>query len=141
MMRTEETAADGSGMDESSRRTILLVDDQKDERTIQKVLLEHLGYTVVEASDGEMALEIARRITPDLVLLDIAMPKLDGLEVCKALRADPRTSSVAVLFYTAAAGDNEQMARSAGGDGVLVKPVEPNDVAHAIARLIGTGVG
>jgi CheY-like chemotaxis protein len=77
-------------------------------------------------------------MSPDLILLDIAMPKLDGVEVCKAVRSDPRTSSTAVLFYTAStAGDNDGRLKAAGGDGVLIKPVEPRDVADAIVQLIG----
>lgn len=134
----EQRRSPSAGGSPRATKSVLLVDDQKDERAIQRVLLEHLGYEVAEATDGEMALEIARRISPDLILLDIAMPKLDGLEVCRAVRADPRTSGAAVLFYTAsAAGDNDERLKAAGGDGVLIKPVEPKYVAEEITRLIG----
>lgn len=139
MTRTKESRHTSNARGQPlPRKSILLADDQKDEREIQRALLEHLGYRVEEATDGEMALEMARELSPDLILLDIAMPKVDGLEVCRTLRADPRTSSTAVLFYTAsAAAENDKCVRTAGGNGILVKPVEPKDVADAIVDLIG----
>lgn len=119
-------------------KIVLIVDDQDDERAIQRAMLEHLGYRVAEAPDGKEALDVAHRLLPDLVLLDIAMPRLDGLAVCRALRADPRTSGATVLFYTAStAGEVEERIRSAGGSGVLIKPVDPHDVAAEVQRLIG----
>jgi CheY-like chemotaxis protein len=140
--RTEEPVRRSAAGGSVPTKSILLADDQKDERAIQRVLLEHLGYQVAEATDGEMALEMARRMSPDLILLDIAMPKLDGLEVCRAVRSDPRTCSTAVLFYTAsAAGDNDERLKAVGGDGVLIKPLEPKEVADAIAHLIGPAAG
>ncbi|MEX2582752.1 MAG: response regulator [Gemmatimonadota bacterium] len=120
------------------RKTILLVDDQPDEREIQRAMLEHLGYAVTEAEDGWAALELARRSTPDLVLLDIAMPRIDGLEVCRELRTDERTSQSRVLFYTASTADDVlERVRTAGGDGVLIKPVDPHEVAEQVRLLIG----
>jgi CheY-like chemotaxis protein len=117
---------------------VLIVDDQEDERAIQRTMLEHIGYEVSEASDGIAALEMARSNAPDLVLLDIAMPRMDGLTVCEKLRDDPRTSSTAVLFYTASpAAELDERVRAAGGKGVLIKPVAPRDVAAAVKKLIG----
>lgn len=120
------------------RKTILVIDDQADERAIQRAMLTHLGYEVREAPDGERGLEAAMESRPDLILLDVAMPRMDGFEVCRTLRADPRTASVPVLFFTASvAGELEARAREAGGAGVLVKPVDPRDVAEAVRRHIG----
>ena len=120
------------------RATVLVVDDQEDERKIQGAMLTHLGYEVREAADGEAALAAATESPPDLVLLDIAMPRMDGLEVCRALRADPRTVGVPVLFFTASvAGDLKQMARDAGAQGILTKPVDPRHVAREVARILG----
>ncbi len=119
-------------------KTVLIVDDQEDERAIQRAMLEHLGYEVTEASDGIAALKMARKSAPDLVLLDIAMPRMDGLMVCRQLRDDPRTASTTVLFYTAsAAAELDERVRDAGGKGVLIKPVDPRQVATAVANLIG----
>ncbi len=121
-------------------KTILVIDDQADERAIQRAMLSHLGYTVNEAPDGESGLQRATEAPPDLVLLDIAMPRLDGFSVCRALRADERTSDVPVLLFTASVvGDLDKQAREAGADGVLLKPVDPHKVAEEIQRLIGPG--
>lgn len=119
-------------------KSILIADDQDDERAIQRALLEHLGYTVREAVDGVDALEQVGSNVPDLVLLDIAMPRLDGLGVCRALRSDPTTANIPVLFYTASVADEweEEVARL-GGCKVLVKPVDPHDVAQEVDSLIG----
>lgn len=120
------------------RGIVLVVDDQEDERKIQGAMLAHLGYEVREAADGKAALAAAMESPPDLVLLDIAMPRMDGLEVCRALRADPRTVSVPVLFFTASVvGDLKQMARDVGAQGILTKPVDPRQVAQEVARLLG----
>jgi CheY-like chemotaxis protein len=120
-------------------KTVLIVDDQDDERAIQRAMLEHLGYTVREAADGVAALEAARSSMPDLVLLDIAMPRMDGLTVCQHLKDDPATSSTTVLFYTASSAGEElqRRMRAVGGQGVLVKPVDPREVAREVTRLIG----
>lgn len=124
------------------RPTILVVDDQEDERTIQRAMLTHLGYDVREAGDGASALAAASAAPPDLILLDVAMPRMDGLSVCRALRADPRTAGVPVLFFTASViGDLDQMAAEAGAQGVLVKPVNPRQVAGEVGRILGPPPG
>lgn len=122
-----------------STKSVLIVDDQADERAIQRALLEHVGYRVREAPDGEAAVEMALESCPDLVLLDIAMPRMDGFAVCERLRGDPRTESVTILFLTATPDpDIEKRVRAAGASGVLIKPVDPHDVATAVQGLIGT---
>lgn len=119
-------------------KTVLVVDDQPDERAIQGAMLSHLGYAVVEAPDGEGALRAALEHAPDLVLLDVAMPRMDGFSVCRRLRADPRTAGVCVLLFTASVvGDLERMAEECGANGVLAKPLDPRRVAEEVARLIG----
>jgi CheY-like chemotaxis protein len=137
--QVSEGATGKKGMPNSPTKTVLIVDDQEDERAIQRAMLEHLGYRVTEAPDGVAALEAARAAIPDLVLLDIAMPRMDGLTVCRHLRDDPRTSSTVVLFYTAtpAAEELRERVRRVGGAGILVKPLDPRDVAHEVSKLIG----
>jgi len=121
-----------------ARGTILVVDDQDDERTIQRAMLTHLGYAVREAADGAAAIAAATADPPDLVVLDVAMPRMDGFAVCRALRADPRTAGIPVLFFTASVvGDMEGPAREAGGQGVLEKPVDPRRVAAEVGRILG----
>jgi CheY-like chemotaxis protein len=119
-------------------KVVLLIDDQDDEREIQRALLTHRGYSVLDASDGARGLELALERQPDLILLDVAMPRMDGFEVCRAIRADPRTASIPVLFYTASVvGDLVTQIEKVGGSGVLVKPMDPNFVADEVGKLIG----
>lgn len=116
---------------------VLVIDDQPDERTIQRAMLEHLGYRVREAADGAAGVAAALADPPDLVLLDVAMPRMDGFAVCAALRDDPRTARVPILLFTASvAGDLDAHARDAGADAVLAKPVDPHRVATEIGRLL-----
>lgn len=126
----------------TSRRTILVIDDQADERAIQRAMLEHLGYEVQDAADGEAGLRIAIEARPDLVLLDVAIPHVDGFELCRQLRADGRTAGIPVLFFTAATAD-ELLPRveEAGGAGLLIKPLDPHEVAETVRRLIGPAEG
>ena len=140
--RPGASSSGDTATDPEARRSVLIVDDQDDERAIQRTMLEFLGYRVTEASDGETALDLALDLRPTLVLLDIAMPRMDGLTVCRRLRSDPRTASTVVLFYTASpAGEADQRVREAGGDGVLVKPVDPHTVASQVRAMIGPPVG
>jgi CheY-like chemotaxis protein len=124
------------------RKRILVIDDQADEREIQTAMLGHLGYRVDTAGDGDSGLAMAMSSPPDLVLLDIAMPRLDGFEVCRRLRGDPRTADVPVIFFTASiVGDIEERAHEAGANAIMVKPLHPRDVARKIEELIGTPAG
>lgn len=123
---------------EGRPKTILIVDDQEDERAIQRAMLEHLGYAVLEAADGEEALELVAESPPDLTLLDIAMPRMDGIDVCRALRANPSTSDMLVIFYTASPAEEwEDQVAGLNASGVLIKPVDPHQVAAEVERLIG----
>lgn len=130
-----------AGTHGSRGRVVLIVDDQADERSIQRAMLEHRGYRVAEAGDGAEALRMIERLHPDLVLLDIAMPRMDGLTVCRTLKASPETSSIVILFYTASQeAEWKDEIDSAGAAGVLGKPLDPHAVADEIARLIGPAV-
>jgi CheY-like chemotaxis protein len=119
-------------------RLVLVVDDQPDERNIQRTMLTHLGYPVHEAGDGESALQAAHEHAPALVLLDVAMPRMDGFEVCRALRADPAMAGTRVVLLTASLlSEFAERAREAGADAILGKPVDPREVAETVSRLIG----
>jgi CheY-like chemotaxis protein len=123
---------------QDKRKTVLVIDDQDDERAIQRAMLGHVGYHVREASSGVSGLEAVAEAAPDLILLDVAMPRMDGFEVCRSLRADPRTAEIPVLFFTASVvGDLQAQITAAGGNGVIVKPMDPNLVAEEIQRIIG----
>src|SRR6202162_1628961 len=111
---------------------ILVVDDVPDNVEILQLRLERQGYDIVTASDGEAALAMIRDKLPDLVLLDIMMPKLDGIATVKALKADTALPFIPVILVTARADAKDVVAGlEAGGDDYLTKPV---DQAALIAR-------
>jgi CheY-like chemotaxis protein len=125
-------------MAEPRRKTVLVIDDQEDERAIQRAILGHIGYHVNEASNGADGLDAAQASPPDLILLDVAMPLMDGFEVCRTLRADPRTQRIPVVIFTASAVDDlDGEARAAGANAVIVKPADPRAVMAEVRRLIG----
>jgi two-component system, OmpR family, phosphate regulon response regulator PhoB len=106
--------------------TILVVDDEPSIVDLVRFTLEDADVRVVEASDGAEALVLARRIKPDLILLDVQMPRLDGLQVCRQLRREPAFARVPIILLTAA-GQEADQARglSAGADEYLTKPFSP----------------
>lgn len=106
-------------------KTILFADDSPANRELVREFLEAAGYTVIEAGNGQEALEQVRADRPDLLLLDIQMPKHDGFQVLAELRRDPQFASLPVIALTAFAmrGDRER-ALEAGFDGYLTKPID-----------------
>ncbi len=112
---------------------ILVVDDIADNVEILRMRLESLGYEIVVAEDGEQALAVTRDALPDLILLDIMMPKIDGLEVVRRLKADASLPFIPVILVTAKAGQKDVVAGlDAGGDDYLTKPI---DHGALIARV------
>ncbi|MGO4884294.1 MAG: response regulator [Bryobacteraceae bacterium] len=116
---------------------ILVADDNHVSRELIREVLEMSGYDVVEAADGRDAVERARENTPDLLLVDIQMPHLDGYGVLRELRADPRFSALQIVALTAFAmqGDRER-ALDAGFDGYITKPVEIAALRQEIKKLL-----
>jgi two-component system cell cycle response regulator DivK len=116
---------------------ILVADDNAASRELIREVLEMSGYEVIEASDGRDAVARAREGVPDLVLVDIQMPHLDGFGVLRELRADPSLSSLHVVALTAFAmhGDRER-ALDAGFDGYITKPVEIAALRQEIRRFL-----
>ncbi len=116
---------------------ILVVDDVADNVEILRMRLESMGYEVVVAEDGEQALAVVRETLPDLILLDIMMPKLSGFEVCKQLKDDPRTRGIMILMVTALSewGDIER-AVEAGTDDFLSKPVNKIELLTRVRNML-----
>lgn len=118
-------------------RKILVADDNDASRELLREVLEMSGYDVVEAADGQDAVRRARECPPDLVLVDIQMPRLDGYGVLRELRADPHLAGLHVIALTAFAmhGDRER-ALDSGFDGYITKPVEIAALRQEIKKLL-----
>jgi two-component system cell cycle response regulator DivK len=118
-------------------KRVLLVEDNPHNRKIFSGMLTHSGFEVVEAEDGHQAIaEMARRL-PDIVLMDLSIPGIDGWEVTRRFKADPRTKAIPIIALTAHAmrGDEER-AREAGCDHYLAKPVSPKKVVEEVRKLL-----
>jgi len=115
--------------------TVLVVDDEANIREIVRVYLEHEGFSVMEACDGEDALAIVEHKHPDLVVLDIMMPKVDGNEVCKRLRQRP--SSPAIIMLTARNHELDKvLSLELGADDYLAKPFSPRELITRIKAVL-----
>lgn len=122
----------------ASAPTILLVEDNDDNLRIYSTILTYSGYRVLEATDGEAGLESARRDHPDLILMDVSIPKIDGWEATKILKADPATASIPVIALTAhALASDRERAGDIGFDGYIAKPAEPRVVLAEVQRRLG----
>jgi twitching motility two-component system response regulator PilG len=120
--------------EEAPRRTVMIVDDSPTIRKILGLTLERAGYKVVAEPDGESALERLTQVVPDVMLLDIAMPNIDGYEVCRRLKADPRTAHVTVVMLSGKdAFFDKVKGRVAGASEYLTKPFETPAVLAAVA--------
>jgi CheY-like chemotaxis protein len=122
----------------STGQTLLLVEDNEDNRIIYCTVLRHLGYEVIEAQDGVEAVELARSALPDLILMDISIPRMDGWEATRILRGDPRTQAIPIIALTAhALADDRERATEVGFTSYLAKPIEPRVVVAEVRRWIG----
>src|SRR5438552_926099 len=119
------------------RQRVLLVDDYSDAREMYSEYLEFCGFEVVEASNGMEALERAAEAAPDIILMDLSLPVMDGWEATRRLKADKRTASIPVVALTghALAGISEG-ARNAGCDAFVTKPCLPEDLVKEIRKVL-----
>lgn len=116
---------------------ILIVDDEPDILEFLKYNLQKEGFQVIVASDGEEGIAVAERERPDLIILDIMMPKLDGVEVCRQLRARPEFDKTLIAFLTAREEDYSQIAAlENGGDDYITKPIRPRVLISRIRALL-----
>ena len=122
----------------NARRSVLIVDDDPATRQVLRYLLEDEGFQVIEASDGEQALAIARQRKPSLVTLDVMMPDLTGWDVLRQLRSDAALAKVPVLLLSVLAGrEHSEHALKLGANAVLSKPIEEGELIEAVRKLIG----
>jgi two-component system, OmpR family, alkaline phosphatase synthesis response regulator PhoP len=135
--RTRASAKEVSGM---AKGRILVVDDEIYIVHILDFSLGMEGYEVLTALDGEQALEKARTEKPDLIVLDIMMPKLDGYETCKRLKADPEIKDVPVILLSAKGRNVDQkVGFEVGADDYITKPFSPRKLVERINAILGHG--
>ena len=119
-------------------KTVLLVEDNEDNLIVYRTILDHVGYRVIEARDGEEGVARARAERPDLILMDVSLPKMDGWEATRRIKADEGTRQIPIIAVTAhALDDDREKATQVGCDGYLAKPVAPRRVVEEVERFIG----
>lgn len=124
-------------MDQEPLHTVLVVDDDPSVRKTLARLLERQGFEVLTTGGGAAALELVRSEAPDLVLLDVVMPGMGGLEVCRRLKGDPETRLIPVVLVTGLEGRSDRLAGiEAGADDFLSKPVDPAEMVARIRSLL-----
>ena len=118
---------------------ILIVDDEPDLLTVLRFGLESEGFDVIQASDGEQGLALARQYLPDLMILDLMLPRMDGYKVCRALKFDERYKRIPIFILSARSGDTDRrLALELGADEVHTKPYEMKTLVTAVrTRLEG----
>jgi two-component system phosphate regulon response regulator PhoB len=120
-----------------NKGTILVIDDEKDLIDLVRYNLEKEGFDVIAASDGQSGLEVASRHAPDLVVLDLMMPGIDGLQICQRLRADPRTARMPVIMLTAKATEADRIVGlELGADDYITKPFSPREVVARVKAVL-----
>ena len=117
----------------TSAKTVLVVDDEQDILDLVRFRLEHDGYRVLTASDGQTGLTLAQQERPDLCILDVMMPKLSGLEVLARLRADPATAATRVILLTARGQDADvDRGFELGAQDYVTKPFSPKELRRRV---------
>jgi two-component system alkaline phosphatase synthesis response regulator PhoP len=117
--------------------SVLLIDDEDDIREMLEYNLVKEGFTVYSASNGLSGIDLAIKHQPDIVLLDVMMPEMDGVEVCETLRANPVTTEIIICFLTARSEDYSQIAGlEAGADDYIAKPIKPRVLISKIKAML-----
>jgi len=118
-------------------KRILVVEDQEDNRQILRDLLGNAGYEMVEAENGEEALAAVARERPDLILMDIQLPIMDGYEATRRIKSDPATKSIPIIVVTSyALSGDEGKAREAGCDAYVTKPYSPRQLLAKVREFL-----
>src|SRR5512135_888332 len=119
---------------------ILIVDDDLDTLRLVGLMLQHQGYRISAASSGIQAISMSQTEKPDLILLDIMMPEMDGYEVTRKLRSDTNTSSIPIIMFTAKTQVDDKVAGfEAGADDYLTKPTQPRELFGHVKAVLARG--
>lgn len=119
-------------------KRILVIEDTDDNRQIIRDLLTTVGYELIEAVDGEEGVAAAAREKPDLILMDIQLPRMDGYEATRRIKADPATAHIPVIAVTSyALSGDEEKTRAAGCDAYIAKPFSPRLLLAKVRELVG----
>ncbi len=120
-----------------AKKRLLLVEDEADLVEVVKIRLEANGYDVLTAIDGQQALDKARNQNPDLIILDLMLPKIDGYKVCRMLKFDEKYKHIPVIMFSARAQEaDKKLGEEVGADAYLVKPFEPEVLISKIKELL-----
>ncbi|MFE0315355.1 response regulator [Streptomyces albogriseolus] len=125
----------------STSGRVLVVDDNKVIRQLIRVNLELEGIEVVTAADGAECLEVVHQVRPDLITLDVVMPRLDGLRTAGRLRSDPRTAGIPLLIVSACTQHEVDSGLDVGVDAFLAKPFDPQELVRVVQSLVGSSTG
>lgn len=119
-------------------KLILIVEDDSDIRSNIRIYLDSVGFSCLEASDGAGALELAKRAHPNLILLDIMLPGINGYQVCKALKEDPKYKSIPIIMLSAKVDrEDKEWGEKMGADAYVTKPFEFDELEKTISKFIG----
>lgn len=117
-------------------KKIIVAEDDEDVRTAIRILLEGKDREVHEAEDGVKALELAQRVRPDLMVMDVMMPGKVGYQVCRELKADPETRHVYIIFLTARGPQAEAAVKGCGGDEIMIKPFDIDELRARVVKAL-----
>jgi DNA-binding response OmpR family regulator len=121
----------------SEKTKILIVDDERDIATALSIRLKASGYEVIIANDGLSGLDMARKQNPDLLLLDVMLPKLDGFKLCRILKFDEKYKHIPVIMITAKVSENDKkIGGEVGADAYITKPFVPEELLSKIREIL-----
>ena len=121
----------------SEKKKILIIDDEPDILELLVLRMEANGYEVISATDGQKGLDKARNENPDLIILDLMLPRIDGYKVCRMLKFDEKFKKIPIVLFTARTQEADmKLGQEVGADAYITKPFEPNILLSKVAELL-----
>jgi CheY-like chemotaxis protein len=122
-------------------KKILVVDDEPDLLKVTLIRLKKTGYEVYSCTDGQEVFDITRRVMPDLIILDVYLPAINGDDVAKILKKDDKLKHIPIILISATTMTLDERARECGADGYLTKPFEPEELISIVKKILGQDGG